>query len=801
MKFLLSWLKEYIDVQESPAELAKILTSLGLEVDSISALGKGFDGVVVGRVVSVEKHPNADKLCIATVSDGFEDFQVVCGAKNCRAGILTAFAKLGATLTDQDGNILEIKKTKIRDVESFGMLCAEDELLLSKESDGIMEFSSQVKEGTDVAKLYEDTFFEVSLTPNLGHCMSILGIASELSAAISKDICIPEAFVSEGSEEISSKIKVSVEDPNKAPRYCCRVIEGVSMVSSPEWMQRRLIASGVRPINAVVDITNYVFLETGQPLHAFDLAKIPSRHIIVRSAKDNESFVTLDGQERILKAQDLLICQGNDVQNSSPIAIGGVMGGLNSEVDETTKDILIESAYFDPPSIRQTSKRLGLQTDASRRFERNADPNISTYALDRAAMLINALAGGNTCQGVIDVASQIFPEKRIACRLSRVNDLLGTHLGSGEVENIFNRLKFGCRWDGKDLFSVQVPTSRADINEEIDLVEEVARIYGYDNIPKVKPKFNSSLLPHAPMYTFENKVRSRALAEGLQEVVTCDLIGPSILNIVGHQLMPQEAVVKVLNPTSIEQSILRTSLLPGLLQAIKYNYDHHNHDFSAFEIGRIHFKDQNQYKEQSVVGIVMTGKGSPHHWDEKPKDCDFYDLKGIVVNVLETLGCKEPKFAPNSLASFHSGRQASFSIDDLEIGSMGEVHPSIVCRLDIPQRIYFAEINLYDLYQFRKGETLVKELATFPASTRDWTVTISKNQSVVEIIDEIQRVSSPLLEKIYLQDLYESDKLGQDKRNATFHFVYRDNDKTVSQVEVDNEHLRIIEETHKCIRK
>jgi len=801
MKFLLSWLKEYIDVQESPAEIAKILTSLGLEVDTISALGKGFEGVVVGRVVSVEKHPNADKLCVAIVNDGLEDFQVVCGAKNCRPGILTAFAKVGASLTDRDGKIFQIKKTKIRDVESFGMLCAEDELSLAKESDGILEFSSQIKEGSDVAKLYEDTLFEISLTPNLGHCMSLLGIASELSAATCKAVCVPEVFVDESSSKVSSQIKVLVNDSNKAPRYCCRVIQGVSMGASPEWMQRRLLASGVRPINAIVDVTNYVFLETGQPLHAFDLAKIPSRQLIVRSAKDNESIVTLDGQERILKAQDLLICQGESVENSLPIAIAGVMGGANSEVDETTKDILLESAYFDSSSIRLTSKRLGLQTDASRLFERKADPNISLYALDRAAMLINALAGGQTCQEALDVALQIFQEKQLSCRLSRVNSLLGTHLGSGEVENIFNRLNFGHRWDGKDAFIVQIPTSRRDINEEIDLVEEVARIYGYDNIPKIKPEFHSSLLPHTPMYVFEKKVRARALAEGLQDVLTCDLIGPSILNIVGNQLMPSEAVIKVLNPTSIEQSILRTSLLPGLLQAAKYNYDHHTHDFSAFEIGRIHFKDKEQYKEQSVIGIVMTGKVAPHHWDKKPRDCDFYDLKGIVVNLLETLGCKEPKFASNDLESFHTGRQATFSIDGLGVGSMGEVHPSIVHRLDLPQRIYFAEINLNDLYQFRKGQALMKELAIFPASSRDWTVTISKDQPVDQIIDEIKNVSSPLLEKVFLQDLYESDKLGANKRNVTFHFVYRDNEKTVSQADVDNEHSRIIEETNRFISK
>lgn len=634
----------------------------------------------------------------------------------------------------------------------------------------------------------DDAIFEVSLTPNLGHCASILGVARELSAALKTPISIPQATLHANGPNIHDAVCVVVDDVKRCPRYACRLVKGIKVASSPEWMQKRLEACGVRPVNNIVDITNYVLLEMGQPLHAFDFDKLLGNKVVVRAAKANESFMTLDGRERVLSEEDLLIC---DVER--PVAVAGVMGGLNSEVDETSQYVLIESAHFSPASIRRTSKRLGLQTDASRRFERSVDPNGVLVALDRAAQYMHQISGGEVCQGVIDIKNDFFPERVVQCRLTRINQLLGTQLGLSEVENIFKRLDFKTTWDGQNVFELRIPTYRADIREEIDLIEEVARIFGYDHIVASAPRYQSSLLPHAPIFLFENQVRSRLLTEGLQEFLTCDLVGPTLLNIAYEANMPVDATVTVLNPTSIEQSVLRTSLLPGLLQVVKSNFSHQNHDVSGFEIGRVHFKEKEQYKEQSVVGVILTGKSRPHHWEKKPEDVDFYDLKGMIENLMAMIGVEKPLFKSNKLSSFHPGRQQAIYVDSLEVGSFGEVHPSIVKRLDIHQRIYFAEINLHDLYKVHAGQKKVRELAIFPSSSRDWTITLSAGQSAQKLLDHIHASTVHLLEDVLLLDIYEHESLGEGVRNVTFRFVYRDVEKTISQEAADAAHWALIE--------
>lgn len=789
MKFPLSWLQDYIDPGLTPPQIGKTLTSAGLEVDGIETIALGFEGVVVGLVTHVEKHPNADKLCLATVTDGTDTFHLVCGAPNCRPGIKTAFAKIGATLRDQEGNTFTVKPTKIRGVESFGMLCSGKELQIDDEYDKIMEFADHIKEGVAVAQLYADTVFEVSLTPNLGHCANLIGIARELSAATGHGICYPTLAVEETKDELAKdRIRVTVQDAKGCPRYACRVIKDLKVGPSPDWLKKRLAACGLRSVNNVVDVTNYVLLELGHPLHAFDYNFLEGKEIIVREAVDGEQFITLDGKERVLSAGDLLICD-----KSKPVALAGIMGGQNSEVSDTTTQVVLEAAYFHPGTIRKTSKRLGLFTDASKRFERGSDPNQVVQALDRAAMLIKKLAGGQILGGIIDIQSKPFQEKLITCRLNRINRLLGTQLGVSEVENVFQRLGFKYSWDGQDLFSITVPTYRVDITAEIDLIEEVARIYGYDNIAKpATVRYAASTVPDAPLFLFEREIRSRLLTEGLQEFVTCDLIGPSLLAIVHDSIMPEGSLIKVLNPTSIEQSILRTSLLPGLLQVVKYNVDHQNHDISGFEVGRVHFKQNENYNEQSLVGIVLTGKSRPHFWGDKPHDVDFFQLKGMLENLFKELNIGNVTFKPSAYPTLHSGRQAAIYVGDLELGSMGEIHPAIQRRLDVPQRIYFAEISLHALMEVRKKNPLVRDLPIYPASERDWTVTVGEDISIQDFFTRIQSVASPLLEKVSLIDVYRSDKLGEGKKNLTFRFVYRDTAKTIEQDTVEAEHARII---------
>lgn len=786
MRIPLSWLQEYISLSLSPSEIAKMLTMAGLEVDSWETIGENLKDIVVAHVLEASKHPNADKLTLATVTDGKETYQVVCGAPNCREGMKAALARVGTVVRNGD-QVFTIKKAKIRGIESSGMLCSEEELGLPTTQEGtIMELPDALPVGTSLADIYAETYFDISLTPNLSHCTSVLGVARELAALTEQPLRLPQIHVQEDEEPIEDSLYVNVIDKADCPRYACRVIKNVRIGPSPDWLRQRLEKCGVRSVNNVVDVTNYVLLEMGHPLHAFDYDKLEGQGIVVRKAKEGELLQTLDSKERLLKDTMLAICD-----SGKAVAIAGVMGGLDSEIQDHTRHIVLESAYFDPMSIRRTSKKLGLQTDASKRFERGTDPNQVLTVLDRAAMLIQKAAGGEIQAGIINVQSKEFPEAIVTCRLSRINQILGRMFSRGEVENVFKRLQFPYQWDGQDQFTVRVPTYRIDIKQEIDLIEEVARLYGYDHIPRHGGRYQASTLPSAPIYLFEKEVRSRLIAEGLQEFLTCDLIGPTLLQIVQDDSIPSEAVVKVLNPTSIEQSILRTSLLPGLLQVVKYNIDHQNHDVAGFEVGRIHFRDGEQYKEQSVVGIVLTGKTSFHHWDQKPRDFDFFDLKGIVENFLQELGISNMVFKNLGLKTFHSGRQASIFVGALEIGSIGEIHPAMQRRLDVPQRILFGEFNLQDLLQLSKPLEKVNSLAIYPCSERDWTFTVKDSVPYAQILTILQKQGSAILEEVSLKDVYRSEKLAPGYQNLTLHFVYRDPSKTIEQEVVEAEHQRL----------
>lgn len=787
MRIPLSWLQEYISLSSlTPGEIAKILTMAGLEVDHYETIGENLKDVVVARVLEANKHPNADKLTVASVTDGKQTYQIVCAAPNCRAGIKTPLARVGTTLRHGD-QVLTIKKAKLRGVESEGMLCAEEELGLASASDGIMELPEDLPEGSSLYEMYADTYFDISLTPNLSHCTSILGVARELAALTGQHVRMPQIEVKEEEEvPIEDFLSVRIMDKEDCPRYACRVVRNIKIGPSPNWLRRRIEKCGLRSVNNVVDITNYVLLEMGHPLHAFDYDKLEEQKIIVRKAEEGEPILTLDGKARALKETMLMICD-----SEKPVAIAGVMGGLNSEIQDQTQNIVLESAYFDPMSIRRTSKQSGLQTDASKRFERGTDPNQILTVLDRAAMLIQQVAEGEILSGFIDSKAKEFPEAIISCRLSRINQMIGRSFSRGEVEQIFKSLQFPYQWDGQDQFTVYVPTYRGDVKGEIDLIEEVARLYGYDNIPRQGGRYQASTLPSVPLYLFEKEVRLRLIEEGLQEFITCDLIGPTLLQIVQDHSTPEAAMIKVINPTSIEQSILRTSLLPGLLQVAKYNFDHHNHNVAGFEVGRIHFREGDQYQEQSVAGIILMGQSSLPHWDQKTRDFDFFDLKGIVENILHAFGISNYQFKNLGLETLHSGRQASIFVDSLEIGSIGEIHPAIQRRLDIPQRILFGEFNLQDFMQIAKPLEKVAPLSIYPGSERDWTFTVKNSIPFAKILEIILKQGSVILEEVSLKDIYRSEKLGADEQNMTLHFVYRDPSKTIAQEVVEAEHHRL----------
>lgn len=704
MKVPLSLLKEYLNFNLSPEELAKVLTEAGIEVEGIETTPLKFSGVVVGEVLETARHPSADRLCVAKVTDGTEVFQVVCGASNCRPGLKTALAKIGATLTDEAGKSFKIKKGKLRDVESFGMLCAADELGLGT-GEGIMELSDEFVVGTDLAGYYGDVILEVSLTPNLGHCMSMLGIARELSAQLGIPVKQPKFEVVEEGDPIEKHLSAALIDQRQCLRYACRGVWGIKVGPSPEWLKKKVEACGIRSVNNVVDVGNLVMCELGQPLHMFDADKISGKKIIITSHTEFKELVTLDEVTRPIPEESLLICDAD-----KPLAFAGVMGGKSSAVNEQTVNVAIEAACFTPQSVRKTCRWLGLKTDSSQRFEKGIDPNGVVEALNYATYLLHKVAGGKILRGVIDHKTHEFVEKKIAIRPDRVNKLLGTSLSAGEIASLLRKLEMTIESETNRELIVRVPTYRNDISIEEDLIEEVARVYGYNNLPILSPLVTNSTIPHAPIYLMEKQVRQKLVAEGLQEMVSCDLISPA-----QAEMVAKDAAVPVLQAHSADQSVLRTSLLPGLLQAVKFNADHGTQNIAAFEVGRLHFKEsEGRYVEPTAAAIILSGLRSPYHWDPKPEECDFFDLKGIVENLLDALKIEHAHFEPSHLHTLHPGRQARIKIGDAVVGVLGEVHPELVKKIDIPQRVFFAELELQELMALMPKQWKVEDVPQFP---------------------------------------------------------------------------------------
>lgn len=791
MKLVLSWLKEFLPLELSPQEIAHTLTMGGLEVESMQEVIPSFSGVVVGQVRSVRRHPQAERLVIAQVFDGQKEHEVVCGAPNCTEGIIVPFAKPGAFV---DGKTLQT--ATLRGVVSNGMLCAADELGLSTtESNGLLILSEKEKIGSDFAECVRDWVFSIALTPNLGYCASVYGIARELSALTgmpmpSVDDKIASYALRESPPTTAECIKLKIEDKTLVPSYGCRKIDHVQVGPSPYWVRRRLELSGMPVISNVVDVTNYLLTEWGQPLHAFDGDKLGSNEIVVRLAHKDESLVLLDGKTRRLTPDALLICAGK-----KPIALAGVMGGLDSSVTDETKSVLLESAYFSPSAIRRSSKRTGLSTDASRHFERGIDPNLVPVMLKAAAFYLQQWAGGQVRQGAVLQPQDAFLPREIPCRISRVNALLGHHFATGEIENIWKRLGFAYVWDRKDTFSVAVPAYRHDIEAEVDLVEEVARVYGYAHFARKVAPYTSSTMPHAPIFVFEKKVRARCLAAGLQEFLTCDLVGPALLAAVAgdESAINDPKTVRVRNPTSIDQSILRRSLLPGLLQVVKSNLDQSNRQIYGFELGRIHFRVDPLYKEEAVLGIVMSGLNRPAHWERKAEELDFFDLKGMIEGVLTGLGATSVTCSDAPIDTLHPGRRACLFVEGGEVGVLGEIHPDICRRMGLSQRVYFAEINIHALHQVLKPGEPMKALPIYPGSERDWTCTVPISYSFDALIAPLKSLQAPLLEKISLIDLYRGDQVEEGKQNLTLRFVYRDLEKTIQQETVDAQHSLVVE--------
>lgn len=632
-----------------------------------------------------------------------------------------------------------------------------------------------------------DFIFEVSMTPNFGHALSILGIARELAAFLKKEIVLPKIKLNEEGPLLSEKISIQNKEKELAPRYLASAIFDVdASKKTPDWMAFRLEASGFRSINVVVDCVNYVLMELGAPLHAFDYNSIKGASLEIRKAKKSEKIVTLDHIERFL-SDDMLIIADSE----GPIAIAGCMGGLLSEVTDKSRAVLLEGAFFDAKSIRRTSKHLELFTEASRRFERGVDPDVIEFALDRAARLIQEYAGGQIAKGKVTLG-KTTPPLILELRPSEIKRIVGISISQGEIEELLKRLGFHVS-QGNNLLSVTVPSYRPDVKAEIDLIEEVARIYGYNNIYKraKKPFYRNSTVATNPLYDFQKKVVSHLLQEGLTELVTCDLINEKKARDALEDL-PGRSLVKVMNPHSQEESALRPSLLPNHLAVVLHNRDHGINSIAGFEIGRIHIKEKDRFLEPFMIGISLSGQKTPSHFDRKAEDFDFLDLKGILENLFNALKIEAIRFASSNHSSFHPGKQAKIILQNAEIGVMGEVHPDLTAESKKAKPLFFAELSLEEMAGKAEKNIKMKKLPLFPSSGRDLTLTVKEEVPIQELLDAIRSEPLKFLESLSLTSIFRSDKIGANWKNVTLHFVFRNEMETISQSMVEEEMAKLL---------
>ena len=785
MNVTLNWLKTYIDFDLSASELADRLTMLGVEVESIKQLGAGLEGVVVGSVSSIRPHPNADKLVLCQVDVGeAEELQIVCGAPNVREGMLAPVATIGATLPIG----LKIKSAKLRGETSQGMLCSEKELGLSDDAAGLMELPADTPLGTTLSEALrlDDVVFELEITPNRPDCLSLIGVAREIRAETGNPLKLPTVDLKENETDIRALTSVTIDAPDLCPRYAARVIQGVKVGESPAWLQQRLESVGVGVINNIVDITNFVLMEYGQPLHAFDYHKLAENRIVVRRAADGEHLKTLDEAERELTADMLVIA---DAEKS--VALAGIMGGYDSEITETTCDVLLESAYFNPSSVRATAKALGISTEASYRFERGADPGIAITALDRAAQLITELAGGTVCEGVVDVYPGQQPLTRIQLRPERVNFVLGTTIETAEMVQILNRLDFDVETSG-DVYQVTVPTFRSDVTREIDLIEEIARVYGYDNIPTTLPKGDIPVPPPNPKTEVHNRIKRFLLAAGMMEAVNysfCDTNCFDKIRLNAND--PLRDVLKLRNPLSPEMSVLRTTLLPSLLENAQHNRNHQIDTIALFEIGGVFIQNSEQKEPERVAGI-LAGQIGEGIYSNPYRQPDFFDIKGLVEGILEGCGIVDYTLQKTDMPIFHPGRNAEVLLDDRRIGTFGEAHPEVLENYDLPYKAYLFECDVEGLVDTAVFTKRFEPISIYPKVARDLAIVVDKEILSDMPTELIHATGGDIVESVRLFDVYEGEQVPEGKKSLAYTITYHSATETLTDKAVNALHDKVV---------
>jgi phenylalanyl-tRNA synthetase beta chain len=789
MRFTLNWLKEYVDFDASPEELAEKLTMVGLEVESLEYRGKGLEDIVVAEILDIRPHPNASKLFICDVTDGRKLFNIVCGARNMKPGDKVALAKAGTRLPPSlkfpEGML--IQSTKIRGELSEGMLCAENELGIGEEGDGILILPESAMIGDRLIDSLglNDVVFEIGVTPNRPDCLSVVGIAREVSAIFGTRVKYPDLGVLEEGEDIENLASVEVLDSDGCPRYSCRVITDVKIAPSPDWLKTTLEASGIRSIDNVVDVTNFVLLELGQPLHAFDYDLLEGRKIIVRSSKNGESIETIDGVKRTLTHEDLVICDAR-----RPIALAGVMGGANTEISEDSGNILLESAYFNPLRIRRTSKRTNLKSESSYRFERGVDPNGVVNALDRASELIREVSGGKIANGKIDVYPISIKPKEVDISTRHINSVLGTDIETEKIKQIVEGLGIEASGVKDGEISLRVPTFRVDLNREIDLIEEVARHYGYDIIPLTLPTVPMKTENLKREKTLENKVKEILASFGFHEAINYSFDDPELLS-----LYNESEQLRILNPLTKESSSMRTTLINGILRNVSLNLNHQAQDIRIFEIGRVYIPKENSSsaltagglpKETTKITGAATGRRQLELWDKE--EFDFFDIKGILERVLEAFSISSRiRFGDaREIRFLHPGKSARVLIESDEIGFLGELHPEFQERLGLSRRVYIFEIDLDKLIFFeKKTDKEFAPLPKFPSVRRDIALIVDDAISLGEILNEIKKLEFPLIEDLKVFDVFKGGPVAQGKKSVAVSMILRASDKTLTDDEAN----------------
>ncbi|GGG90821.1 phenylalanine--tRNA ligase subunit beta [Paenibacillus radicis (ex Gao et al. 2016)] len=803
MKVSYKWLNEYVELSGFTAEeLAEKMTRGGIEIDSVESLDKGVSGVVVGYVKSREKHPDADKLNVCKVDVGTgEELQIVCGAKNVEAGQRVPVATIGAVLPGD----FRIKRAKLRGVESQGMICSakelglNDKLLPKEQQEGILVLPESTPIGTSIGDVLgiHDEVLELDLTPNRSDCLSMLGVAYEIGALTGRPVKLPENTINHTPERADSHISVSISAPEHCSHYSARYIKGVKIGPSPLWLQNRLIAAGIRPISNVVDVTNFVMLEYGQPLHAFDADAVQSGKIEVRFAKEGESLVTLDDQERRLEPHMLVITDG-----VKPIGLAGVMGGANSEVNEGTVNILLESAKFDGGTIRKTSRQLGLRSESSIRFEKEVDPARVIPALDRAAALIAELAEGLVTEGIVEEVIAKAEPAKIDISLAKINGYLGTELSKLEVQTIFERLNFGYSLAEEGKFTVQVPTRRGDITRDVDLIEEVARLHGYDNIPTTP--IHGDVTPGAltKPQAIRRDLRRRLTDAGLHEVISYSFTSPERTELFPALSGEGQKPVKLAMPMSEDRSVLRTTLVAQLLETAVYNRNRKNDSISVFEIGSVFHTDEEVLtrlpQEKHRFAALLTGSRTEAQWNRKTEPVDFYDAKGVLETLFQVLGLtSKVRYEAAQPENFHPGRTAAVVLETARgpqtIGYVGQLHPTLQHESDLADT-YVLEIELDELYEQAQFDIGYKALPRYPAMQRDIAVVLERSVPAADLTASAWATAGELLESVRVFDVFTGEKLGADKKSVALSLVYRHADRTLTDEEVTELHGKVVAE-------